>query len=62
MTSTTKTIYTIKSIKTAAETRESLDAAIARAREIDVEYQPAFGVQVEDGDGETVWDSEDSDE
>lgn len=58
----TTTIYTIKSIKTAAETRETLDAAIERAREIEAEYQPAFGVQVEDADGETVWDSEDSDE
>lgn len=32
--------------------------SIARARMIDEEYQPAFGVQVEDSDGRAVWDSE----
>lgn len=57
----TKTMYTIKSIKTQAETAETLDAAIERAREIDAEYQPAFGVQIEGANGERVWDSENQD-
>lgn len=56
----TTNIYTIKSIKTAPETRETLDAAIDRAREINDEYQPSFGVQIEDAAGETVWDSEEA--
>lgn len=51
-------MYTIKSIKTADETRATLTAAIERAQAILAEYQPAYGVQVEDADGETVWDSE----
>lgn len=52
--------YTIRSIKTAAETRTTLVAAIERAKAILAEYQPAYGVQVEDASGETVWDSEEN--
>ena len=49
--------YKITSIKHTEDLDGSLDDAIARAQEINEEYQPAFGVQVE-LDGETVWDSE----
>lgn len=52
------TTYRITSIKHSESFEGDLSDAIARAREIDEEYQPAFGVQVEDVDGVTVWDSE----
>jgi hypothetical protein len=54
-----ETAYTIKSIKHNETHTGSLQAAIERAGAILGEYRPAYGVQVEDEDGETVWDSED---
>lgn len=50
--------YQITSIKHSETFDGDLSAAIARAKEIDAEYGPAFGTQVE-LDNETVWDSED---
>jgi hypothetical protein len=35
-----------------------MNEAIERAKQIDAEYQPAFGVQVEDEDGNTLWSTE----
>lgn len=54
----TTTTYTITSIKHTETFRGTLDEAIERARAIDAEYQPAYGVQVEGEDGETLWDTE----
>lgn len=53
-----KTTYQIRSIKHSEEFTGTLDMAIARAADINAEYQPAYGVQVEDAGGETQWDSE----
>ena len=55
------TTYTIRSIKHTETYEGTLAEAIERARAIDTEYQPAFGVQVEDVSGATAWDSEDAD-
>lgn len=49
--------YTISSVKVTETFAGTLAAAIQRARDIDAEYDPAFGVQVT-LDGETLWDSE----
>lgn len=54
------TTYQIKSVKINEEFTGELADAIARAIEINAEYQPSFGVQVESEDGETLWDSEES--
>lgn len=54
----TKVTYTITSIKHKEQIDGTESDAIARAREINEEYQPACGVQVEDENGNTVWDSE----
>ena len=48
----------IISIKHIEEFTGTTEEAIARAKEINEEFQPAYGTQVED-DGETIWDSED---
>lgn len=50
--------YTITSAKTSEDFSGTFDEAVARAKAINDEYQPAFGVQIEE-DGETVWDTED---
>lgn len=52
--------YTIKSVKHSETFVGTRIDAIVRAREIDAEYSPAFGVQVENSSGETVWDSEEA--
>ncbi len=51
--------YKITSIKRTEEFTGELSGAIERAKEIDAEYQPAWGVQIEDATGDNVWDSED---
>ena len=43
--------YTIESIKTPPETVTGYRAAVARARELAAEYQPAWGVWVTRPDG-----------
>ena len=50
--------YEIHSIKHSVHFSGELDAAIELAIAIDEEYHPAFGVQVEDADGGTVYDTE----
>lgn len=50
--------YNIKSVKIKEQFEGELEAAIVRAMEINDEYQPSFGVQVESEEGETLWDSE----
>lgn len=52
--------YTISSIKHTEEFSGTLQEAIARANEINEEYQPAYGVQIEDADGAVLWDSEEA--
>jgi len=52
--------YTIKSVKRTEAFLGELEDAIVRAKEINSEYSPAFGVQVENSSGETVWDSEEA--
>ena len=47
---TTTTTYTITSIKHTETFRGTLDEAIERARAIDAEYQPAYGVTVSSAD------------
>lgn len=55
------TTYKIESIKHTEAFVGTLDEAIARAQEIDAEFQPAYGVQViEEASGDTVWDSEEA--
>lgn len=54
------TTYQIKSVKHNEEFTGELADAIARAIEINAEYQPSFGVQVEDESGDTIWDSEET--
>ena len=54
----TKMTYEIHSIKHSVHFSGELDAAIELAIAIDEEYHPAFGVQVEDADGGTVYDTE----
>ena len=49
--------YTITSIKKNLVIDGLLDDAIAAAMAMDEEFQPAFGVQVVDEDGEVIWDS-----
>ena len=56
------TTYQIKSVKIKQGFEGTLDEAIDRAIEINDEYQPSFGVQVEDESGETLWDSEMTDD
>lgn len=56
MSATTST-YQIVSCKTRDSFTGDLEDAIAKAKEIAEEYQPAYGIRV-DLDGETVWDSE----
>lgn len=51
--------FQIKSVKINVAFEGTLDAAIERAKAIDAEYQPSFGVQVESKGGETLWDSSD---
>lgn len=53
------TSYTIRSVKINEEFEGTLADAIARATEINDEYQPAYGVQIDTESGETIWDSED---
>lgn len=52
--------YTIKSVKRTEAFLGELEDAIVRAKEINSEYSPAFGVQIENSSGETVWDSEEA--
>lgn len=52
--------YLIKSVKHSETFAGTRNDAIVRAREIDAEYSPAFGVQIENSSGETVWDSEEA--
>ena len=52
-------LLTITSIKRVEEWTGPMDGAIKRAKQIDAEYQPAYGVQIEDEDGSIIWDSED---
>ncbi len=47
----------ITSIKRVEEWTGPMDGAIERAKQIDAEYQPAYGVQIEDEDGHTLWSS-----
>ncbi len=54
------TTYHIRSIKHKETFVGEVDAAIARATELDKEMQPSFGTQVETEDGDIVWDSEDA--
>ncbi len=51
------TAYKIESIKITESLSGTIEGAIARAKEIDAEYQPAWGVQVYDDDGLCLWDS-----
>lgn len=53
------TTYQISSIKHSEAFRGELAEAIERADAIEAEYQPAFGVQVEDEAGECVYDTAD---
>lgn len=50
--------YKITSITHKETCNGTLDEAIERAKEVNAEFQPAYGVQVEDESGNTVWDSE----
>lgn len=50
------TTYTIISCKARETVTGTLADAIAAARRMDAEYQPAFGVTVEDEDGQTVFE------
>lgn len=50
---------TIKSIKVSESFVGDLDEAIERAREIEEEYRPAWGVQVVDDAGNIIFDTED---
>ena len=53
-------IYRIVSTKIYQEDASStLAEVIAKADAVNAEYQPAFGVQVEDENGYTVYDTED---
>ena len=52
--------YRIESIKTKEQFSGSLEDAIVRANEIRDEYDPAFGVQVENESGDCVYDTEDT--
>ena len=54
--------FSIRSVKINEEFAGELDAAIVRAVEINDEYQPSYGVQIENESGETLWDSEEIDE
>lgn len=50
--------YQLQSVKWNEQiTTDSAEHAISRAREIDREYWPAYGVQVIDEDGECIYDS-----
>lgn len=51
--------YTIRSVKQTETIDGTLTEAITRARAIEAEYQPAFGVAIE-LDGSEVWSSEDA--
>lgn len=53
------TTYTISSIKQTEKFNGTLDEAIDRAIALDEEYQPAFGVQVEDDDETILFSTED---
>lgn len=46
--------YTVESVKTVPEQVVGYRAAVERAREINREYQPAFGVTVSGADGITI--------
>ncbi len=50
----------IYSIKCEEFFHGELEDAISRAKKIDEEYQPAYGVQIEDESGNILWDSEDN--
>ena len=51
--------FYITSVKQSEWFDGSLASAVARAKEIDAEHQPSYGVQVQTETG-TVWDSEES--
>ena len=53
--------YEIKSIKHSESFVGTQEDAIKKAMSIMEEHQPAFGVQVEDESGDTVFDTEESD-
>lgn len=48
------TTYTIRSVKHTEDHDGTWESAVERARVIEEEYQPAFGVAVEDTDGALV--------
>ena len=48
----------ITSIKYNEDFDGTLEEAIVRATEINDEYQPAFGVSIEDANGYTLWTSD----
>ena len=50
--------YTIKSIKFSEAIESTISEAIKIAKKMDAEFAPAFGIQIEDEDGDEVWTSE----
>jgi hypothetical protein len=51
--------YRIMSCKNTTRYNGDLDGAIAKARELNAELQPAYGTSIDTGDGtSTLWDSE----
>jgi hypothetical protein len=51
--------YRIISCKNTTRYNGDLDGAIAKARELNAELQPAYGTSIDTGDGtSTLWDSE----
>lgn len=51
-------MFVIQSFKTKKEIIADMDDAIQRAKDLDVEFQPVFGVQVTDEYGELVFNTE----
>lgn len=58
MTTPAPRTYTIWSVKAQETFTGTGEEAIARAQALDAALQPAFGTEVEDEDGITVWSSE----
>lgn len=58
MTTPAPRTYTILSVKARETFAGTHHQAIARAKAMDAELQPAFGTEVEDEDGITIWSSE----
>lgn len=51
-------LFQITSVKHWEKFDGTLEDAITRARQINDEYQPAWGTQIETDDGQIVWDSD----